>query len=142
MLRASNRSNNEEPTGGAGVALGIKYANAIALITGTTYVFAAATTFWRGRKDHLAARAPLAFLTTLHAFALFIGIYSSLNGSTVQNGQPSLASLFGVIYFESIVLALGTSAFLLALIKERNEAAGMTAARTAHLPASQAALPS
>jgi len=81
-------------------------------------------------------------LTTLHAFALFIGIYSSLNGSTVQNGQPSLASLFGVIYFESIVLALGTSAFLLALIKERNEAAGMTAARTAHLPASQAALPS
>jgi hypothetical protein len=61
---------------------------------------------------------------------LFIGIYSSLNGSTVQNGLPSLASLFGVIYFESIVFALGTSAFFLALIKERNEAAGMTAART------------
>jgi diguanylate cyclase (GGDEF)-like protein len=102
----------------------------IALILGTTYVFAAATTFWLARNDHLAARAPLVFLTVVHAFALLIGIYSSLNGSTVQSGLPSLVSLFGIIYFESIVFALGTSAFLLALIKERNEAAGMTAART------------
>jgi len=130
VLRASNRSNNEEPTGGAGVALGIKYANAIALITGTTYVFAAATTFWRGRKDHLAARTPLAFLSAAHASAFLIGIYSSLIGLTVQYGLPSLASLFGIIYFESIVFALGTSAFLLALIRERNEAAGRAAART------------
>jgi diguanylate cyclase (GGDEF)-like protein len=126
----------------AGVASGIDFANATALITGTIYILAAATTFWLGRKDHLAARVPLAFLTTLHALALAIGIYSSLNGSTVQNGLPSLASLFGVIYFESIVFALGTSAFLLALIKERNEAAGMTAARTDSLTgiASRAAL--
>ena len=66
----------------------------------------------------------------MHALAFLIGIYSSLIGSTVQNGLPSLASLFGIIYFESIVFALGTSAFLLALLKERNEAAGMAAART------------
>jgi diguanylate cyclase (GGDEF)-like protein len=114
----------------AGIAWGIQYANVIALILGTTYVLAAATTFWLGRKDHLAARAPLAFLSAAHALAFLIGIYSSLIGSTVQNGLPPLASLFGVIYFESIVFALGTSAFLLALIKERNEAAGRAAART------------
>ena len=39
-------------------------------------------------------------------------------------------SLFGLIYFESIIFALGTSVFILALVKERNEAAGMAAART------------
>jgi diguanylate cyclase (GGDEF)-like protein len=114
----------------AGVAFGIRYANALALIIGTAYVLAAATTFWLGRKDHLAARYPLAFLSAVHACAFMIGIYSSLHGSTVEYGLPTLPSLFGVIYFESIVFALGTSAFLLALIKERNEAAGMTAART------------
>jgi diguanylate cyclase (GGDEF)-like protein len=126
----------------AGLAWGIDFANVIALIAGTTYVLAAAMTFWLGRKDHLAARLPLVFLTTLHALAFLIGIYSSLNGSTVQNGLPSLASLFGVVYFESIIFALGTSAFLLALIKERNEAAGIAAARTDSLTgiASRAAL--
>jgi diguanylate cyclase (GGDEF)-like protein len=58
-----------------------------------------------------------------------IGIYSTSSGSTGQNGLPRLASLFGVIYFETIVFAVGTSVFILALIKERNEAAGMKAAR-------------
>jgi diguanylate cyclase (GGDEF)-like protein len=66
----------------------------------------------------------------VHAVALMIGIESTLSGSTGGNGLPRLASLFGVIYFETIVFALGTSVFILALIKERNEAAGMTAART------------
>ena len=38
--------------------------------------------------------------------------------------------LVGFIYFESIIFAVGTSVFILALVKERNEAAGMTAGRT------------
>jgi diguanylate cyclase (GGDEF)-like protein len=58
-----------------------------------------------------------------------IGIYSTSSGSTDQTGLPRLASLFGLIYFETIVFALGTSVFILALIKERNEAVGMKAAR-------------
>jgi len=65
----------------------------------------------------------------VHAVALMIGIYSTLSGSTGQDGLPRLASLFGVIYFETIVFALGTSVFILALIKERSEAIGMKAAR-------------
>jgi diguanylate cyclase (GGDEF)-like protein len=42
---------------------------------------------------------------------------------------PPITSLFGFIYFESIIFALGTSVFILALFKERNEAAGRMAAR-------------
>jgi diguanylate cyclase (GGDEF)-like protein len=112
-----------------GVVLGIQYAPAASLIVSTAYTIATATTLWLGRKDHLFARWPLIFLSAVHAVALMIGIDSTLSGSTGQDGLPRLASLFGVIYFETIVFALGTSVFILALIKERNEAVGMKAAR-------------
>ena len=65
----------------------------------------------------------------MHAAALLIGTYSTISGSTAQDVVPSITSLFGFIYFESIIFALGTSVFILALVKERNEAVGMTAAR-------------
>jgi diguanylate cyclase (GGDEF)-like protein len=69
-------------------------------------------------------------LSAVHAAALLIGTYSTFIGSTGQDVVPSIASLFGFIYFESIIFALGTSVFILTLVKERNEAASMTAART------------
>jgi diguanylate cyclase (GGDEF)-like protein len=112
-----------------GVVVGIQYAPPASLIVSSVYTIATAMTLWLGRKDHLVARWPLIFLSAVHAVALMIGIYSTLSGSTPQNGLPSLTSLFGVIYFETIIFALGTSVFLLALIKERNEAVGMKAAR-------------
>jgi diguanylate cyclase (GGDEF)-like protein len=69
-------------------------------------------------------------LSGVHGTALLIGTFSTLTGSTGQDTVPSIMSFFGFIYFESIVFALGTSVFILALVKERNEAAGMAAART------------
>jgi predicted signal transduction protein with EAL and GGDEF domain len=68
-------------------------------------------------------------LSAVHAAALLVGVYSTFIGSTAQDTVPPIMSLFGFIYFESIVFALGTSVFLLALVKERNEAAGRMAAR-------------
>jgi diguanylate cyclase (GGDEF)-like protein len=112
-----------------GVVLGTQYAPAASLVVSTAYTLATAMTLWLGRKDHLIARWPLVFLSAVHAVALMIGIDSTLRGSTGENGLPRLASLFGVIYFETIVFALGTSVFILALIKERNEAVGIKAAR-------------
>jgi diguanylate cyclase (GGDEF)-like protein len=38
-------------------------------------------------------------------------------------------SLFGLIHFESIIFTLGTAAFILALVNERNEAASRMSAR-------------
>jgi diguanylate cyclase (GGDEF)-like protein len=112
-----------------GLVFGVQHAPAASLIVSTAYTIATATTLWLGRKDHLVARWPLVFLSAAHAAALMIGIHSTLSGSTGQSGLPRLASLFGVIYFETIVFALGTSVFIIALIKERNEAVGMKAAR-------------
>jgi diguanylate cyclase (GGDEF)-like protein len=104
-------------------------AGSLSLIAGVVYSLATATTLWPD-KERLAARWPLIVLSAAHAAALLIGAYSTLAGSTSQDIVPSITSLFGFIYFESIIFALGTSVFVLVLVKERNEAAGMTAGRT------------
>jgi diguanylate cyclase (GGDEF)-like protein len=102
----------------------------LSLTIGAAYTLATATTLWLGRRERLPARWPLVILSAVHAAALLIGTYSTFIGSTGQDVVPSIASLFGFIYFESIIFALGTSVFILTLVKERNEAASMTTART------------
>jgi diguanylate cyclase (GGDEF)-like protein len=114
----------------AGVVPGLRsIAGSLSLTAGAVYSVGTATTLWPG-KERLAARWPLIGLSGLHAAALLIGTYSTVSGSTGQDVVPSITSLFGFIYFESIIFAVGTSVFILALVKERNEAAGMTAGRT------------
>jgi diguanylate cyclase (GGDEF)-like protein len=103
---------------------------ALSLIVGAGYFLAAATAFWLDRKEQLAARRPLIGLTIVQAGFYLIGACSTLSGATSQDGVPSIMSLYGLIYFESIVFALGSSVFIFALVKERSEAASMTAART------------
>ncbi|MGC1776676.1 MAG: GGDEF domain-containing protein [Xanthobacteraceae bacterium] len=102
---------------------------ALALAVGATFTLATAVTLWAGRSEKLIARWPLIILAGVHEAALLIGIYSTFSGATGRTTLPPLASLFGFIYFESIVFALGTSAFVFALVKERNEAVSMKAAR-------------
>jgi diguanylate cyclase (GGDEF)-like protein len=106
-----------------------EFAGSVALAVGATYSFALAATLWRGRNERLTARWPLIILSAVHCTALLIGIYSTFSGSTGQDQVPSLTSLFGFIYFESIVFAVGTAMFVIALVKERNEALSMAAAR-------------
>lgn len=107
-----------------------EYVGSVALACGTIYVAVAATDLWLGRGDGLIARWALFGLAATHALALSIGILTTLIGATGQDSVPQLASLFGFIYFESVVFALGTAVFAVALIKERNEAASLLAART------------
>ena len=101
----------------------------LSLAVGAAYSVAAATTLWLGRNERLAARWPLIILNAVHGGALLIGTYSTFDGSTGQDTVPSITSLFGFIYFESIVFTLGTSVFIFALVKERNEAISKAAAR-------------
>jgi diguanylate cyclase (GGDEF)-like protein len=105
-------------------------AGTLALTMGAAYILAAATTIWLGRSERLAARSPLIIFSAVHGAALLVGTYSTLSGSTGQDSVPSFTVLFGAIYFESIAFALGTAVFVLALVKERNEAAGRMAARS------------
>ena len=113
-----------------GVPVFHEYVGSVALTGGTIYIAAAAASLWLGRGDRLIARWALFGLATVHALALLIGLLSTLIGTTGQDVVPKLASLFGFIYFESVVFALGTAVFAVALIKERNEAASLIAART------------
>jgi diguanylate cyclase (GGDEF)-like protein len=94
----------------------------------SVYLLAAAWALWIGRTEHLAARWPIIILTAVHAGVLSIGAYSTFDGSIGQGELPPLLSLFGLIHFESIVFTLGTAVFILALVKERNEAASRMAA--------------
>ena len=138
---ASNLDSNPAPlaiallgpiiVGGGSVAPGFREnPGALALAVGAAYSFATVVTLWLGRKDRLIARRPLIILASVHGTALLVGIYSTFTGATGPDTLPSLTSLFGFIYFESIIFGLGTSIFILALVKERNEAASMMAART------------
>jgi len=108
--------------GGAGASL--------SLFVGAAYFLAAATALWLDREERLVARWPLIILTSVQAGFYLIGACSTLIGATSQDGVPSIMSLYGLIYFESIIFALGSSVFIFALVKERNEAAVRMAART------------
>jgi len=104
-------------------------AGSISLSVGATYTFAAAFTFWLGRKERLAARWPLIILFAFHATILMVGVYSTAIFSTSQIYIPPVFSILGGFSFENIIFALGTTVFVLALVKERSEAASRMAAR-------------
>jgi|SRR5579862_981330 len=116
----------------AGLAGGLLHAPGatLSLAVGAAFSLAIAATLWANRQERLTARWPLIILSTVHGAALLVGMYSTVFGSTGQDAVPALTSMFGFIYFESIVFTLGISVFILALIKERNEVASITAART------------
>jgi diguanylate cyclase (GGDEF)-like protein len=100
----------------------------LGIAIGAVYLFAAAIVLRRGRKERLTARWPIVILTALHATLLLIGLYAALNGSLGSAEMPAIISLFGSIHFENTIFALGTAVFLLAMVKERNEAASNRAA--------------
>ena len=97
-------------------------------VTNAVYMFAAATAFWLGRKERLPARWPIIVFTSVHATVLLTGAWTIFNGGTGEDQVPPLLSMFGLIHFESIIFALGTVVFILALIRERGEAASTMAA--------------
>jgi diguanylate cyclase (GGDEF)-like protein len=100
------------------------------LTIGATYLLAASVSLWLARQERLSARWPLIVLTALHAAILAAGAEAFLKGSMGHGRIPAVMSLFGLIHFESIVFVLGTAVFLLALVKERSEAASQVAANT------------
>jgi diguanylate cyclase (GGDEF)-like protein len=89
------------------------------------YLFAAAISLWLGRDELLPARWPVIVFIFVHAVFMVIGIHS-ITGELDR--VPTLMSLFGAIHFEGIVFSIGTTVFLLVLIKERGEAASRLAA--------------
>jgi diguanylate cyclase (GGDEF)-like protein len=81
----------------------------------------AASELWRGRGENLAAKWVLmAFLAGRGVFFLI----SSFVGPPPEmaDGQlPPINSWFGLIHFEQLIYVIGTTVFLLALLRERSE---------------------
>jgi GGDEF domain-containing protein len=100
------------------------------LIASTVYLGAAATTIRVGRREDLPARLPLMILLVIHASTLLLGAFATIEGSRDRHEVPPLLSLFGLIHFESIIFAVGTAVFILALVKERSESLSRIAAST------------
>jgi diguanylate cyclase (GGDEF)-like protein len=100
------------------------------LIANAAYLLAAATTIRVGRREDLPARLPLTILLVIHASVMLLGAYATIDGSRDRHEVPPLVSLFGLIHFESIIFAVGTAAFMLALVKERSESLSRIAANT------------
>ncbi len=104
-------------------------AGPLSLAFSVVYMLAAAISLWLGRNEALKARWPIIILAALHAAVLSVGLYSNLSGSVGPGVIPPIMSLFGFIHFENIVFNLGTAVFVLALVKERSEAASERTAR-------------
>jgi hypothetical protein len=100
------------------------------LVASAVYLLAAATTIRGGRREDLPAHLPLMILLAIHASTLLLGAFATIDGSRDPHELPPLLSLFGLIHFESIIFAVGTAAFVLALVKERSEFVSRIAANT------------
>jgi diguanylate cyclase (GGDEF)-like protein len=104
--------------------------NTLCFTSSALYLFAAAFSLWRSREERLAARWPLIILTALDASVSAVAGYAFLRGRIDQNTVPTVLSPAGLIHFESMLFLLGTAAFLLAFVREREEAASNIAAST------------
>jgi diguanylate cyclase (GGDEF)-like protein len=104
------------------------FTSLLSMAISAVYLYATVTTLWFGRQERLPARWPIIVFTAVHATVLLIGAYSTLSGSTGPDQIPSVFSFFGLIHFEHNIYVLGTAVFILALVKERSEAASKMAA--------------
>jgi diguanylate cyclase (GGDEF)-like protein len=104
--------------------------NTLCFTSSAIYLFAASYSLWTARAERLAARWPLIILTALDATVSLVAGYAFLRGRIDQNTVPTVWSVYGLIHFESLLFLLGTAAFLLAFVREREEAASSIAATT------------
>jgi diguanylate cyclase (GGDEF)-like protein len=104
----------------------------VPLVAGTAYFTAAAWTLWEDRSERLAARGPMIGLLLLHAFVIAAGAAEFLAGLGDAQALAPIGSIFGIVHFETIIFAVGTAAFFLAMVRERTE---LTSRRAAHTDA-------
>ncbi len=100
------------------------------LFVGCAYYAAGGLTLWRDGSERLAARVPMIALLLVHAAVLGLEAGGYLAGMQTGSELIPIVNLFGVIHFEAIVFTIGTSAFFLALARERKELLSRRAAYT------------
>jgi diguanylate cyclase (GGDEF)-like protein len=84
----------------------------------------------RHRGDKLRARDPLIVLIAINALVLLLAIPAVFTGELQSLSPPPVASLFGVVHFETMIYAIGSTIFLVVMMKERSEQKSLHAAHT------------
>ena len=76
------------------------------------------------------ARLPLTLILLLHASVLMIVVPDVLLGGGRGLEPPPLASMFGIVHFETLIYVIGSAVLLVAMMKERSESRYSQAADT------------
>ena len=76
---------------------------------------------WLGRADKLRARFPLAAIFLMHGTVSFVGFAEGVLQESLASGVPTFGNWYGVIHVESMIYFIGSTLFLVALLKERSE---------------------
>lgn len=98
------------------------FPTAVSSSVSAIYAFATAVEIWRGRSEPLHSRWPSIVLSGIHGLVQTIPFLTQLAAGPMSVGiLPSVASLFGILYFEGLFYPGGMAFFLIAMVKERAE---------------------
>ena len=93
------------------------------------YLIWASLDLWRGRTERLTNRWPLLAMFLIHIAMFLVGLVALFVSDLPTLSAPPLTSLFGAIYFEQLIFTVGTSIFMVTIIRERVEIAYKLASR-------------
>lgn len=107
-----------------------KWSVSVQFASWTVYLLLAVASLWSNGEEKLAGRHALMAILCIHAVIFLGGFYEQLAGTFDAGAPPQLLSWFGMIHFESIFYAGGTTYALIQMIRHRNERRMMEFART------------
>lgn len=111
----------------AGLEMFLPIANTV---IGIGYLGGAMHEIMRRDAGRSRAQLPLTLVLLLHACVLTIVIPDALLGGRLEFEPPPLASMFGIVHFETLIYVIGSAIFLVAMMKERSESRYSQAADT------------
>jgi len=103
-----------QPLGPAPILLATQFA------TNDVYLALTVMALWRYLRG-LSSMIPLIAFISLHAAVFAIGFVEALLNLLPQRGLIGFQVLFSVVHFEQLLFAMGSSIFLVALVRERSE---------------------
>jgi diguanylate cyclase (GGDEF)-like protein len=91
------------------------------MLIGIGYLGGAMHEIMRRDAGRSHAQLPLTLILFMHVCVLTIVIPDALLGGGLGLEPPPLASMFGIIHFETLIYVVGSTVFLVAMLKERSE---------------------
>jgi diguanylate cyclase (GGDEF)-like protein len=98
--------------------------DATATLAGGAYLIAAAVEYWSGRGEKLGMRWPMIIVTIVQGVVLAGSAAGFLTGGYAPGLAAPVGTWLGTIHFVSVAYAVGSTVFMLGLVRERKEIAG------------------